>query len=280
MKKQKLSIIISVILIIIFIALLCVVGIGNNDKKESDSNSLDNNEECCEGCICGDTIEMLKNIETAWTLTEINRDGEYEYSRHSFINFHGTGKNKFAFFLNDDDANTISEVRGEFSINEKNEIILIPNNDKSNKITCKLGEEKDLIAVMNCDKDFGVFTIQKQGKLELPNVITNTISKTKSIVVKTYQLLNTEKDKYGYKEIKIITEESEINKIISVINNSKIWTGATTLPMPKYELDLLDSNNDSLATILYSPNFSIELNNRSYELTDIDKDVLNTVLEK
>ena len=229
---------------------------GNND----DENKLnENSKECCEGCICGDTIELLKTTETAWTLTKINSKGEYEYIKDSFINFHGTGKNKFAFFDND------KEVKGEFTINKNNEIVL--NNDINNKITCKLGEEKDLIAVMYCDNNFGTFTLQKQGTLELPNIVKDTVSKTKTIKIKGQHS---------------ITAEKEINVFLSVINNSKVWTGAVTLPSPKYELELLDNNNNSIAKILYNPGhyFTIEINEKSYELTNVDKNLLNTILDK
>lgn len=246
--------------------LLCwimVIGITGctNENKDDGNKSYENSEECCEGCMCGDTIELLKRTETAWTLSEINNKGEYEYIKNSFINFHGTGKNKFAFFKND------KEVRGEFTINKNNEIILIPNDDKNNKITCKLGEEKDLIAVMHCDNNFGTFTLQKQGTLELPSIIKDTVSKTKAIKVKGHPS---------------ITDEKEINAFLSVINNSKVWTGSVTLPSPKYELELFDINNKSIAKILYNPGhyFNIEINEKSYELTNIDKNSLNTILEK
>lgn len=235
--------------------------------EDVESDDSGNNGECCKGCMCGDTIELLKTTETAWTLTEINDKGEYVYNRHSFINFHGTGKDKFDFFKNDEDANPIYEVKGEFSINSKNEIILIPNDDINNKITCKLGEEKDLIAVMLCDNNFGTFTLQKQGILELPSIIKDTVSKTKTIKIKGHQS---------------ITEEKEINAFLSVINNSKVWTGALTLPSPKYELELFDVNNNRIAKILYNPGhyFEIEINEKSYALTNIDNNSLNTILEK
>ena len=223
--------------------------------------SYENSKDCCENCICGDTIELLKKVETAWTLTEINSKGEYKYIKDSFINFHGIGKNKFAFFKGD------KEVKGEFTINKNNEIILIPNDDKYSKITCKLGKEKDLIAVMNCDNNFGTFTLQKEGTIELPNIIKDTISKTKSIKVKGHQT---------------ITEEKQINTIISIINSSKVWTGAVTLPSPKYEIELFDVNNNNIAKILYNPDhyFNIEINKKRYELTNIDKKTLDTILEK
>lgn len=250
----------------ILAVLLCgIMALGitgcTKENKIDGNKSPENSEECCEGCMCGDTIKLLKTTETAWTLTKINSKGEYEYIKDDFINFHGTGKNNFALFKND------REVKGEFIINKKNEIILIPNDDKNNKITCKIGEEKDLIAIMNCDNNFGTFTLQKQGTIELPSIIKDTVSKTKTIKVKGHQS---------------ITEEKEIKAFLSVINNSKVWTGAVTLPSPKYELELLDVNNNIIAKILYNPDhyFNIEINEKSYELTNIDKDSLNTILEK
>ena len=48
----------------------------------------------------------------------------------------------------------------------------------------------------------------------------------------------------------IETEEKEINVLLSVINSSKVWTGAVTTPSPQYELELLDVNNHILAKIL------------------------------
>lgn len=251
---------------IILTILICgtiILGLTGCIKENNDdrNKSYEDSEECCEGCMCGDTIELLKTTETAWRLTKINSKGEYEYIKDSFINFHGTGKNKFAFFGSD------KEVKGEFTINKNNEIVLVSNDDINNKIICKLGEEKDLIAIMYCDNNFGTFTLQKQGTLELPNIIKDTVSKTKTIKIKGHQS---------------ITEEKEINAFLSVINNSKVWTGAVTLPSPKYELELLDTNNDSIAKILYNPGhyFNIEINEKGYELTNIDENSLNTILEK
>ena len=250
----------------LFAILLCgvmILGLTGciKENNDDDKKSYENNDECCEGCMCGDTIELLKTTETAWTLTKIDSEGEYKYIKDSFINFHGTGKNKFAFFNND------REIKGEFTINKNNEIVLVSNDGINNKITCKLGEEKDLIAVMYCDNNFGTFTLQKEGTIELPNIIKDTISKTKSIKVKGHQT---------------ITEEKQINTIISIINSSKVWTGAVTLPSPKYEIELFDVNNNNIAKILYNPDhyFNIEINGKSYELTNIDKNSLNTILDK
>lgn len=231
------------------------------ENNKDDKKLYENSDVCCKGCMCGDTIELLKTTETAWILTKIDSEGEYKYIKDSFINFHGTGKNKFAFFDNE------KEIKGEFIINKNNEIVLTSNDGINNKITCKLGEEKNLIAVMYCDNNFGTFTLQKQGTLELPNIIKDTVSKTKTIKIKGKQS---------------ITEEQEINEFLSVINNSKVWTGAVTSPSPKYELNLLDINNNSLAKILYNPEhyFTIEINEKSYELTNIDKNSLNTILDK
>ncbi len=261
MKKTILTILLCGVMILGLMG--CTKESKDDEKKSYENKSPENSEECCEGCICGDTIELLKTTETAWSLTKINSKGEYEYIKDGFINFRGTGKNKFAFFKNDE------EVKGEFSVNKKNEIILIPNDNKNNKITCKLGEEKDLIAVMHCDNNFGTFTLQKQGTLELPSVIKDTISKTKTITVKG-------------KNGKTITEKKEIDVLLLVINNSKVWTGAITTPSPLYELELFDVNNDSIAKILYNPGhyFDIEVNNKRYNLTNIDKNLLDTILEK
>lgn len=249
--------------------LLFITGCGKNGNLEF-TELEENNSECCEGCLCGDTIELLKTTETAWTLTEIDSKGKYIYDNHSFINFHGTGKDRFAFFKNNEKGNTIFELKGEFNINKQNQIVLIPDDNKNSKITCTIGEEKDLIAVMYCNNSFGTFTLQKQGMLELPTIIKDTVFQTKTIKVKDYQ--------NGDKKI---TDEKEVNILLSVINNSKVWTGAITLPSPLYEIELFDENNKMLAKILYNPNhyFSIEINDQNYALTNIDKDLLNTILE-
>jgi len=54
------------------------------------------------------------------------------------------------------------------------------------------------------------------------------------------------------------------------------------LPSPKYELELLDNNNNNIAKILYNPGhyFNIEINEKSYELTNIDNDSLTVILSK
>ncbi|MBO5530723.1 MAG: hypothetical protein J5970_04920 [Bacilli bacterium] len=224
--------------------------------------------ECCDGCMCGDTLELIKNTESAWTLTEINDKGEYVYDHHSFINFHGTGKNKFAFFKNDDNSKPISEIRGSFSITRNADIVLTPDN--SNKeIICKIGEEKDLIAVLECDNDFGTFTLQKEGKLELPSIIKDTVIKTKRVVIT------------GNKN-KTITAKEEIDKLVNIINNCKWWTGPTTSPSVMYDIELFDSNKNSIAKIAYTPGhyFTIQINNKYYNLANYDKDLLNSIIEK
>lgn len=253
------------LLVIIFCVILLLGLTGCNEQDVPDDNMILYDDECCAGCLCGDTIELLKNIESAWTLTKINLNGEYVYDRHSFINFHGTGKNRFAFFRNNGSA----DVSGEMTINEQNEIILIPNDNKTSKITCKVGEEKNLIAVLHCDNNFGTFTLQKQGMLELPSLIKDTIVKTDKIIIKGH---------YNGK----ITDENEINILLSVINNSKVWTGPVTTPSPLYEIRLFDSNNKMIAEILYNPGhyFNIEINNKGYELINIDTNLLSTILNK
>jgi len=259
------------LLLALFCGILLLGLMGCNERDLFENDLVETNEECCKGCLCGDTIELLKTTETAWTLTKINLNGDYVYDRHSFINFHGTGKNKFAFFKNNVNASPVSEVRGEMTINEQNEIILIPSDNKTNKITCKVGEEKNLIAIIHCDNNFGTFTLQKQGTLELPNVIKDILSKTKKIVIKTYD-----------NETITITDENDVSIFLSVIDNSKVWTGAVTTPSPLYKMNLFDSNSKRIAEILYNPGnyFNIKINNKSYELTNIDKSLLNTILSK
>lgn len=255
-------------IILILLCLFCITGCSSKknefERNNYDDSFLEYNGECCEGCMCGDTIRMLKNYETAWTLTEINSNGDYNYDRFSFINFHGPGKDKFAFFKNDDNANPISEVRGEFFINDSNEIILTSDSDKENVITCKLGEEKDLIAIMNCDNDFGTFTLQKQGATDLPDELKDAIARTKSIKINGKRIKDAEK----------------INILLSVINNSKVWTGPINLPSAQYELKLFDSKRKIIAKIKYNPShyFSIEIDDKNYNLINIDKKKLDTLL--
>lgn len=224
--------------------------------------------ECCDGCMCGDTLELIKNTESAWTLTTIDSNGNYVYDRHSFINFHGTGKNRFAFFKNDENGNTISETKGTISITRNADIVLIPDNS-SKEITCRIGEEKDLIAVLECDNNFGTFTLQKQGSIELPSIIKNTIIKTKKIVIT------------GNKN-KTITDENDINEIINIIIDSNRWTGPITLPSVQYDMELFDNNNKSIAKIEYTPGhyFTIIIDNNSYNLGNIDNELFKSIIEK
>ena len=58
---------ISTILVFGFV-FLGMTGCDKNDL--SDDELIKNNDECCEGCMCGDTIELLKKTETAWTLLQ------------------------------------------------------------------------------------------------------------------------------------------------------------------------------------------------------------------
>lgn len=224
--------------------------------------------ECCDGCMCGDTLELIKNTESAWTLTTIDSNGNYVYDRHSFINFHGTGKNRFAFFKNDENGNTISEIKGTISITRTADIVLIPDNS-SKEITCRIGEEKDLIAVLECDNNFGTFTLQKQGSIELPSIIKNTIIKAKKIVIT------------GNKN-KTITDENDINEIINIIIDSNRWTGPTTLPSVQYDMELFDNNNKSIAKIEYTPGhyFTVIIDNNSYNLGNIDNELFKSIIEK
>ena len=218
--------------------------------------------------MCGDTLELIKNTESAWTLTTIDSNGNYVYDRHSFINFHGTGKNRFAFFKNDENGNTISEIKGTISITRNADIVLIPDNS-SKEITCRIGEEKDLIAVLECDNNFWTFTLQKQGLIELPSIIKNTIIKAKKIVIT------------GNKN-KTITDENDINEIINIIINSNRWTGPTTLPSVQYDMELFDNNNKSIAKIEYTPGhyFTVIIDNNSYNLGNIDNELFKSIIEK
>lgn len=250
--------------------------IFNDLSKKDDLNnkpvSIDDYiEGCCEGCMCGDTIELLKKYETAWHLVKTDKNGRYEYN-HSFINFHGTGRDKFAFFEGDDNGNTLREVRGEFTINGLNEIILIPSDNKNNKIICKLGEEKELLAIMNCDNNFGTFTLQKQGIIELPSIIKETVSKTKKIKVKNSNIINNKKT---------ITNVKDIGLFLSVIYDSKVWTGMITQPSPTYFIELYDRKDKMIVEIEYNPNhyFVIDINGKSYDLTYIDNNLLKTILD-
>ncbi len=223
--------------------------------------------ECCDSCMCGDTLELIRNTQSAWTLTTIDSDGNYVYDRHSFINFHGTGKNRFVFFKNDEKDSNISEIKGTISVTRNADIVLIPDNSNI-EITCKIGNEKDLIALLECDNNFGTFTLQKHGLIELPNIVKNTVIKTKRMVIT------------GNKT-RTITDKNSIDTFISIVNNSKVWTGPTTLPSVKYEIKLFDSSNKSIADIKYTPDhyFTIIIENKSYNLTNINKELLNNIIE-
>ena len=237
-------------------------------SQVNEEININDNSECCDGCLCGDTLELIKNAETAWTLTEVNKKGEYIYDHNSFINFNGNGQNKFAFFKNAKNGKQLSKVTGTISITRNAEIVLIPDNSKK-EITCKIGEEKNFIAVLECDNNLGTFTLQKQGTLELPSIIKNTIINTKKIVIKD-------------NKTKTITDEKKINAFISIVNNSKVWTGPTTLPSVMYEMELFDSNKKSIAKVEYTPGhyFTIKINDKNYNLTNFDRDSLNAIIEK
>lgn len=252
MKKIILS-------VLILIALLTLTGC----KKEEKENEY----KCCEGCACGDTIEYLKNYESAWSEVYLNTNNIYEFKNETvFINFHGTGKNKFAYFQNDEDNNLVKELKGEFRITENKDIFLTPN-DESEEIICKLGEEKDLLAILECE-NLGTFGLQKEGELEVPAIIIDTVSKTKVIKVND-----------GKKE-KTIKKEKDINKFIELVKNSKRWTGAIHTIGPQYEISLLDENNNELAYIEYASGFyfSITINGSTYNIVKIDKDELKKII--
>ena len=237
-------------------------------EQINDGININDNSECCEGCMCGDTLNIIKNLESAWTLTTINKNGDYEYDYQSFINFNGNGQNKFAFFKNDKNGKQLSKVTGTISITRNADIVLIPDNSKK-EITCKIGEEKNLIAILECDNNFGTFTLQKQGTLELPTIIKDAISKTKKIVIT------------GNKNI-TITDINDINTFISIISNSKVWTGPTTLPSVMYDMELFDSNKKNIGKIAYTPGhyFTVIIDDKSYNLTNFDRESLNAIIEK
>ena len=246
----------------LFTTILCSTLIGCGIKQDKKTEN-----ECCDDCLCGDTLELIKNTQSAWTLVTIDSDGEYIIDRHSFINFHGTGKNRFAFFKNDENANPISKLTGDFSVTKNKEIILIPDDD-NNKIICKIGEEKDLLAVLECD-NLGIFILQKQGTIELPSIIKDTVINTKKIVI-TGNVNKT------------ITAEIDINEILKIIYNSKRWTGAITSPSVMYDMDLIDLNENIIAKIEYTPGhyFIITINDKSYSLNNIDEELLNEIINK
>ena len=260
MKKIKIIEIIALITVSALLLTRLIYSMKFNDGTEMPL-------ECCEGCMCGDTLKLIKNTQTAWNLTTIDENGEYIIDYNSFINFHGTGKNKFAFFKNDEEGNTLSEIKGELSFKGKN-IILRPDNSNK-KITCKIGEEKDLLAIIECDNNFGKFTLQKEGKLDIPTSMKETLSKTKKIEVTR-------------NNTRTITDETEINNFIEIVNKAKIWTGSTTLPSSMYHIELFDENNDMIAEIEYNEEhfFFITINNKQYDLVKIDKWKMKDILEK
>ena len=52
----------------LFAILLCgfmVMGLTGciKENNDDDKKSYENNDECCESCMCGDTIELLKTTE-------------------------------------------------------------------------------------------------------------------------------------------------------------------------------------------------------------------------
>lgn len=198
-------------------------------------------------------------------MSSLDNINEKKYS-NSFLNFNPSD-NSYAFYQNTEYGATVYVEKGKYSINEKKEIILTPDNDKNNKKTCKLGQEKDLVAVINCNKNLGTFAIQKEGILELSNTIKNIIDKIDKISITG--TIN-----------KTITSKEEITIFKSIINSSSIWTGAITVPSPMYELTLYDDNNNNIAKIEYNPGnyFTIIIKDISYNLIEIDKDLLNKLL--
>lgn len=228
-------------------------------------------DNCDENSGCRETIDLLKNTDTAWDLTFINSDGTYTYDNNSFINFNGVGKNKYTYYKNTKNNELVFEKKGTFFINSNNQIILTPEDDESNKITCVLGEEKDLVAIMNCNNNFGTFSLLKIGKLKLPDLILDTISKTKKIVVKCYQESESSK-------IKTITDKDKIDEFVSIIKKSNVWTGPVTMPMPIYDIYLYD-DRDVIAEITYKPNFEISIREKRYALIDIDEDFFDDIIE-
>ena len=261
--KKNLKII---ILIIAILLLFIIIYITSNYKKKNQEKDLSKDKyECCKECLCGDTIELLKNNEPSWFMSSLDNINEKKYS-NSFLNFNPSDKS-YAFYQNTEYGATVYIEKGKYSINEKKEIILTPDNDKNNKKTCKLGQEKDLVAVINCNKNLGTFIIQKEGILELSNTIKNIIDKIDKISITG--TIN-----------KTITSKEEITIFKSIINSSSIWTGAITVPSPMYELTLYDDNNNNIAKIEYNPGnyFTIIIKDISYNLIEIDKDLLNKLL--
>ena len=266
-NKRKKFKMITVIFLIVLIILLGRIFL-------MEKQYVTNSEECCYGCMCGDTIELIKNIENAWSSVTINSEGEYVYNSNAFINFNGTGKDAYALFWNDGRP----DEYGKYIIDKDDRVILVPN-EKDAKITCVIGEEIDLLAIISCDKNYGLFALQKEGKLNIPSEMSEIIKMTKTIIVGEYMQLDNDIENYGYKQIKSITNQKEINKFITVINKSKVWKGMVTLPMPKYEIKLLNNKNEQIAIITYSPNFNIEINNKSYYLADFNTKTLNEIIK-
>ena len=253
MKKILLS-------VLLFLTIIILTGCKKEEVK-------DTSYKCCEGCMCGDTLKLMKNYETAWIEISLTKNMDYKFETGSFINFNGTGDSIFAYFKNDDENNLIKELRGTFSVTESG-VVLAPN-DGSQEITCKLGEEKDLLAILKCDNDFGTFGLQKEGVIELPAIILYTLERTKTIKVNE-----------GNKEKKI-TKEKEVNKFIDIVKNSNRWTGTITQPGVQYYIYLYDEDNNQIAEIYYTPGhyFTINLNDTNYNLTNIDKNELKQIIK-
>lgn len=72
--KKNLKII---ILIIAILSLFIIIYITSNYKKKNQEKDLSKDKyECCKECLCGDTIELLKNNETSWFMSSLDNINE------------------------------------------------------------------------------------------------------------------------------------------------------------------------------------------------------------
>ena len=50
---------------ILFIIISLLIITGCNKQEFNENDKIVNDGACCKGCLCGDTIELIKNTETA-----------------------------------------------------------------------------------------------------------------------------------------------------------------------------------------------------------------------
>lgn len=70
----------------------------------------------------------------------------------------------------------------------------------------------------------------------------------------------------------------KVDKIVNILIKSNEWTGPITQPFPSNELQFYNKEGEKIATFIYNGASDLVVDNKTFVLTDYDKELLDKLL--